>query len=335
MNLCIQDTQEQRRLFANNERQKSRFMPELVDTAVELTNILLKKNRSNNATFYSSQTKSLNESSNANFNYNDAYYSEDEDSVIVLRTRGRKHQQQQDQPLRKRQKRRNSNGSASNRFRPHHTEMWQKRFAELVEFQRIYKHCLVPSNYDDTSELCRWVRRQRYQYNLFQQKKHSSTTLKRIQNLNEIGFVWDSREALWQERLRELLDFEAEFGNCDVPAVYPSNPPLGSWVKCQRRQYKLFLEGKPSNMTKDRQIELEKYGFQWKIRKSLSFKPSYDKTITTKYSLPSELREKIHTLSLRDIEHLSLLNALSKSDQTEKFLSTRSSSSVSLLPIYT
>merc|ERR1712157_527085 len=167
----------------------------------------------------------------------------------------------------------------------------------------------------------RWVRRQRYQYNLFQQKKHSSMTLERIRKLDSIGFVWDSREALWQERLRELLKFEEEYGNCDVPAIYEPNPQLGSWVKCQRRQCKLYLEGKPSNMTKERKEELEKYGFQWSIRKTISSssattskknKSSFKNNEEKKSCLPKELRERIHILSLADIEKLTLLNTLSK-----------------------
>jgi len=217
--------------------------------------------------------------------------------------------------------------SNENRFRQHHFEMWQKRFAELVGFQKNFKHCLVPFDYQAenlaTGELCRWVRRQRYQYNLFRQEKHSSMTLERIRKLNNIGFVWDSREALWQERLRELLKFEEEYGNCDVPAIYAPNPQLGSWVKCQRRQYKLYLEGKTSNMTKERKEELEKYGFQWSIRKpiltasssssssSKKTKSSNKNDVEKNSCLPKELRERIHSLSLADIEELTLLNTLS------------------------
>jgi len=243
----------------------------------------------------------------------------------------------EEQPLKpKTQKRRKSSNDSyisnssndfystnDNRFRPHHFEMWQKRFAELVEFQKNFQHCLVPHDYQDENlavgELCRWVRRQRYQYNLYQQKKHSSMTLERIQNLDSIGFVWDSREALWQERLRELLKFEEEYGNCDVPAIYAPNPQLGSWVKCQRRQYKLYLEGKSSNMTKERKEELEKHDFQWRIRKSIPTSSSSKKNESTFKNnverdscLPKELRERIHSLSLEDIEKLTLLNALSK-----------------------
>ena len=37
-------------------------------------------------------------------------------------------------------------------------------------------------------------------------------------------------------------------------------------VKCQRRQYKLYWEGKPSGMNPGRIAELDRVGFCWEIR---------------------------------------------------------------------
>ncbi|KAL3941197.1 MAG: hypothetical protein SGBAC_004404 [Bacillariaceae sp.] len=109
----------------------------------------------------------------------------------------------------------------------------------------------------------RWVRRQRYQYKLKQEGKKSTMTDARIVKLDAIGFVWDSHSATWSERLSELTDYLRKTGNCNVPATFPPNAPLSTWVKCQRRQYKLFHRGLPSNITMDRIKALDMLGFEW------------------------------------------------------------------------
>mmetsp|Transcript_22005 Transcript_22005/g.33393 ORF Transcript_22005/g.33393 Transcript_22005/m.33393 type:complete len:237 (-) Transcript_22005:55-765(-) len=96
--------------------------------------------------------------------------------------------------------------------------------------------------------------------------KKSSISPDRIKILDELGFVWDSHEQNWRERLHELLEYKEKYGSCAVPSSYPSNSKLSKWVKCQRRQYKLYWEGKSSNMTTERIMELNKHEFQWNIR---------------------------------------------------------------------
>lgn len=93
-------------------------------------------------------------------------------------------------------------------------------------------------------------------------------TDQRAKLLEDIGFIWDSHAAAWAEKLHELKDYAAARGDCNVPSTYPENPQLATWVKCQRRQYKLLRDSKTSNMTVDRIVELEKLGFVWEVRKS-------------------------------------------------------------------
>mmetsp|Transcript_25955 Transcript_25955/g.38348 ORF Transcript_25955/g.38348 Transcript_25955/m.38348 type:complete len:356 (-) Transcript_25955:73-1140(-) len=152
------------------------------------------------------------------------------------------------------------------KFRPYQAEKWQERFEELKEFTQVHGHCLVPHTYPEHPELARWVKRQRYQYGLLNQGKKSSISPDRIKILDELGFVWDSHEQNWRERLHELLEYKEKYGSCAVPSSYPSNSKLSKWVKCQRRQYKLYWEGKSSNMTTERIMELNKHEFQWNIR---------------------------------------------------------------------
>ena len=116
--------------------------------------------------------------------------------------------------------------------------------------------------------MARWVKRQRYQYKLKTEGQMSTMTDQRAKLLEDIGFIWDSHAAAWADKLHELKDYARVKGNCNVPSTFPENPQLATWVKCQRRQYKLLRDKRTSNMTVDRVLQLEKIGFVWEVRKS-------------------------------------------------------------------
>jgi hypothetical protein len=93
-------------------------------------------------------------------------------------------------------------------------------------------------------------------------------TKERVKALEEISFVWDSHRAAWGERLEELKEFRSIYLHCNVPTRYPENPQLAIWVKCQRRQYRLLMNGLVSNITPQRNRDLEEVGFEWMPRSS-------------------------------------------------------------------
>ena len=154
----------------------------------------------------------------------------------------------------------------NNSFRSYQAEQWTDRFEELCSFSRKNGHCQVPHSFAENPALARWVKRQRYQYKLKQDGKASTMTDERVEVLEKIGFVWDSHEASWEERKMELKVYKDIHGNCNVPSNYSKNKKLSVWVKRQRRQYKFFLAGKPSNMSRDRIDQLETLGFEWELR---------------------------------------------------------------------
>ena len=159
----------------------------------------------------------------------------------------------------------------SNRFRPYQSEQWSTRYQDLVEFRKQRGHCLVPHKWKQNPELAQWVKRQRYQYKLKIQGRHSTLTDERLSLLNKMGFVWDSHRAVWQERLNELVAFRAMHGHCNVHSGDGKYPQLSVWVKCQRRQYRLFNDEDPeermkSTMTRDRIDQLNQIGFVWRPR---------------------------------------------------------------------
>lgn len=149
------------------------------------------------------------------------------------------------------------------KFHARQCQKWQERFYELLAFREKYGHCLVPHKYEANPPLAGWVKRQRYQYTLYLEGKQSTITDERIRILNNFGFVWDSHEAVWQERLRDLQAFREEHGTCAIPCHYHPNPKLGTWAKCQRRQYKLYKQGLPCNIDAKRIMTLEALGFEW------------------------------------------------------------------------
>ena len=161
-----------------------------------------------------------------------------------------------------------SDDASAIKFRMYQAEKWDTKFAELVEYKKTYRHCQVPHGYKANPALARWTKRQRYQYKLYQENKASTITENRIAALENLGFVWDSHSALWDERYRELEEFVRVNGHANVPSSYHSNPKLAIWVKCQRRQYKLLVCGEPSNMTYPRVQLLKKLDFVWEIRKT-------------------------------------------------------------------
>ena len=107
---------------------------------------------------------------------------------------------------------------------------WSERFNELLDYIKKHGNSLVPQDYEQNVTLGNWVQRQRYKY------KTNDLPEERIQQLSEIGFVWDVLQAQWLERLEELKKYRREYGD----TLVPRNHLLGSWVWWQRRDYKVF-----------------------------------------------------------------------------------------------
>lgn len=153
------------------------------------------------------------------------------------------------------------------RFRSHQAESWMEKYEELLDYRLSNGNCLVPNQYPANPSLAEWVKRQRYQYKLKGLGKHSSMSDDRVTALEKLGFVWNSHDAVWEERLKELKQYKSIFGNTNVPSKYEANPQLAIWIKRQRRQYKFLMEGKPSTMTPYRVEKLREINFTWSGRK--------------------------------------------------------------------
>lgn len=160
-------------------------------------------------------------------------------------------------------------------FRQSQLDQWNERYQDLVAFRNAKGHCLVPLKYPELPSLAHWIRRQRYQHRLKYDGKHSSMTDEREATLENLGFIWDSHGATWEERWNELVAFKDQFGHCHVPACYPQNQKLSVWVKFQRQQFKLLSTGKRSRYGHERVSKLLHLGFVFNPRSAKKQQASY------------------------------------------------------------
>ena len=92
-------------------------------------------------------------------------------------------------------------------------------------------------------------------------------TQEKIQKLTEWGFNWEyklkraenpEQVRPWKYRFGQLVEFKEEHGHCLVPQHFPA---LGNWVHTQRMDYRKFVKGNKTAMSKERLHQLNEIGF--------------------------------------------------------------------------
>eukprot|EP00980_Cylindrotheca_fusiformis_P011722 scaffold2784_cov109-Cylindrotheca_fusiformis.AAC.1 len=151
--------------------------------------------------------------------------------------------------------------------RSQQSSRWNQRFQELLDYKNRHGDCNVPYLWPHNRPLSEWVKRQRHQFKLKMEGRHSALTEKRQGLLTQIGFVWNSRASLWDSRYQELVEYYQEFGNVRVTKKTSKHRALSVWLKRQRHAARLFLTGDDSTcMDQDRLQKLLDLGV--KITKS-------------------------------------------------------------------
>ncbi|MEO5339859.1 MAG: Helicase associated domain protein [Magnetococcus sp. MYC-9] len=120
------------------------------------------------------------------------------------------------------------------------TSLWDRRFGQ---WQR--------SDGQQEPHLVEWVEQQR--------RLHRKGGLRhdRLQRLQQAGFVWDPKQAVWDGHYAALQRFLQQHGHGKVPSHWPEDPHLADWVQQQRRE---ALKGR---LTADARARLEAVGFVW------------------------------------------------------------------------
>jgi len=162
----------------------------------------------------------------------------------------------------------NTNNNDGSNPRP----AFQKWLDDLMHYRAKHSgDCNVPLKYTRYPGLGNFVNRQRTEYRKLQQGKASSMTTSKIQQLDQVNFVWSIREgghASWESRLGELHNYLRVNGHTNVPKNYPPNPSLGYWVNEQRFQYRRWINDKSSYMTQSKMMHLNALNFKWSLRES-------------------------------------------------------------------
>jgi len=93
----------------------------------------------------------------------------------------------------------------------------------------------------------------------------------------------DILQSQWETMFSHLLNYKVSHGNCLVPHCYNESPALGAWVSTQRRQYKVWKEGRAwtgkansTPMDPSRGARLEEIGFVWSTNNPLKSPGSGD-----------------------------------------------------------
>lgn len=130
---------------------------------------------------------------------------------------------------------------------------WEENFENLLVYREEKGDCNVPDNWSDDPLLVRWVGEQRRDY------MRGKLSAKKIERLKEIGFVWDQREAEWEENFKKLVSYKNDNGDCDVPGAW-SDQRLARWVREQRQNYER------GELTPEKQQRLDEIGFKFRLR---------------------------------------------------------------------
>ena len=152
------------------------------------------------------------------------------------------------------------------------SKTWESRFEELVYFRQENGHCNVPRNH---GPLGNWVQKQRLAYKLYNSIVEGSDSKKptyssppsplskeQVQLLDSVGFIWDVHEYRYQCNLDELKEFYVRHMRIDVPSSLDGEyRTLYKWVCRQKDEYRKYLDGEKSKLTKQRRDALENLGF--------------------------------------------------------------------------
>ena len=126
---------------------------------------------------------------------------------------------------------------------------WERGFVALTKFKAREEHCRIPQTYvEGDYNLGSWVSNQRADAD----KMHPD----RKKRLDQLGFIWDSRIAEWENGFDALVNFKKREGHCRVPQRhFEGDRNLGRWVSFQRK----LLD----KMHPDRKKRLDELGFEW------------------------------------------------------------------------
>lgn len=111
-------------------------------------------------------------------------------------------------------------------------EIFEKRLEKLRKYKEEKGDLLVPDTYKtpDGTSLGTWVQSLRIRY------RKGKLSQKRVEQLTEMGFVWEPYEALWEKGFQHAKAYYEKYGNLEFRKKYVCEDgfKLGDWVYVQR-----------------------------------------------------------------------------------------------------
>src|SRR3546814_1703760 len=139
------------------------------------------------------------------------------------------------------------------------------RSAALEAFVAREGHARVPTDHvEGGMKLGSWVVRHRGEY------ARGTVPADRVARLERLpGWVWDTREAFWDEHLAAVVEFAAAHGHARVPYGYEvGGKSLGQWVVTQRHHRR------NESLRADRAARLDAVpGWTWDGRNQVEWGP--------------------------------------------------------------
>ncbi len=137
-------------------------------------------------------------------------------------------------------------------------EAFERWFELLCEFKKENGHTNVPRNYKaPTGEnLSGWVNNLRANY------KRGQLSTERKKMLDDIGFCWDIKKAMWEEGFQHAKKYYEQNRTLELSCKYICEDGfrLGAWLATQRK----VREGKTSgNLTEEKIRRLDQIGMVW------------------------------------------------------------------------
>ena len=129
-------------------------------------------------------------------------------------------------------------------------EKWNDFITALTSFQEREGHLNVKTNHVENGyQLGQRVIKYRVEI-----EKNNDFHKDRIDQLEKMGFIWDSNVYNWNQHFEALKSFKSREGHITVPRSHRENDLLlGKWIQRQRSSYK--------NLTEDQQMKLAELGF--------------------------------------------------------------------------
>jgi hypothetical protein len=129
---------------------------------------------------------------------------------------------------------------------------WEEGFKHLATYRDVHGDCLVQQKLrTEDFNLGSWVNTQR--------RLKESLSNNQLNRLNDLGFIWDSRDLAWHEGCKYLCAYQSAQGDCLVPMNYEIDGyRLGRWVN--------KLRGKKERLNEDKIRKLNSLDFIWDSR---------------------------------------------------------------------